>query len=209
MSSTFNLPFALLAAVILLPLIPAFIIFKLLPASADVSGPLQGFEIKLGGAFGAYFALVVLVLFTKNGIWDPAPPPPPPPAYQVWTVSGTIDDNTGTPLLSLAPGDVTLLPPSLTQQPGWFSIDIPVKPGQNGSTDYPTLEITPKGYVPQDVSLDPASPPPPGVTFDDAAHTVKINGLRLQPQPTATYNAAVPLNPAAPVVKNPPSGGGQ
>jgi hypothetical protein len=191
LSSSLNLPFALLAGVILLPLIPAFIIFKLLPASADVSGPLQGFEIKLGGAFGAYFALVVLILFTKNAIWDP-----PPPVYQVWTVTGTINDNGGSSISPLGEGDISLLPPSLSEQSGWFTIDIPVKPGQGGVADYPTLSISHPGYQSVYVNLNPASAPPTGVRFDAAAHTVNVTGLRLQPLPA--YTPAAPLNPGTP-----------
>lgn len=201
MSSTFNLPFALLAAVTLLPLIPAYIIFKLLPASADVSGPLQGFEIKLGGAFGAYFALVVLVLFTKNSIWDP----PPPPACQVWTVSGTIDDETGSPIAPLSWQDIQLQPPNPQEQNGWFSIRIPVQPGEI----YPLLTISHSGYQQVRVSLDPAATPPRGVTVDAKNGTVAINDLRLQPLPA--YKVVAPLNaipsgaPAGP--HNPPAGG--
>lgn len=50
-----------LAAILLLPLFPAFIIYKFLPASdTDVSGPYQGLSLKLKGAFAGYFLLVIV-----------------------------------------------------------------------------------------------------------------------------------------------------
>jgi uncharacterized membrane protein len=51
----------LLSAVVLLPLIPAFLLFKLLPSRAVVKGPLAGMNVSLGGAFGGYVALAVFV----------------------------------------------------------------------------------------------------------------------------------------------------
>src|SRR4051812_38777411 len=52
-----------LAAILLVPVIPAFIIYKFLPASdTDVSGPYQGLSLKLKGAFAGYFLLVIVGL---------------------------------------------------------------------------------------------------------------------------------------------------
>jgi hypothetical protein len=52
-----------LAAILLLPVIPAYIIYKFLPAGeTDVSGPYQGLSLKLKGAFAGYFLLVIVGL---------------------------------------------------------------------------------------------------------------------------------------------------
>jgi hypothetical protein len=50
----------LLAAVILIPLVPAFLLYKFLPSKAAVKGPLKGLQLNLQGAFAGYFALVLL-----------------------------------------------------------------------------------------------------------------------------------------------------
>jgi hypothetical protein len=56
-----------LAAVLLLPLIPAFLLYKFLPSKTSVSGPFKGLDIKLTGAFGGYFLLVL----TAIGVFFP------------------------------------------------------------------------------------------------------------------------------------------
>src|SRR5438128_4742058 len=55
--------FLILAAILIIPVIPAFIIYKFLPSSdTDVSGPYQGLSLKLKGAFAGYFLLVIVGL---------------------------------------------------------------------------------------------------------------------------------------------------
>jgi hypothetical protein len=56
-----------LAAVLLLPLIPAFLLYKFLPSKTNVSGPFKGLNLKLTGAFGGYFLLVL----TAIGVFFP------------------------------------------------------------------------------------------------------------------------------------------
>lgn len=52
-----------LAAILLLPLIPAYIIYKFLPESeTNVEGPYKKLNLKLKGAFAGYFLLVLLSL---------------------------------------------------------------------------------------------------------------------------------------------------
>ena len=61
--------FLVLAAILLLPLIPAFLIYKFLPASdTDVSGPYQGLSLKLKGAFAGYFLLVIVSLVLQYAV---------------------------------------------------------------------------------------------------------------------------------------------
>jgi hypothetical protein len=49
-----------LLAGFLIPLIPAYVLYKTLPAETSVTGPFQGFKINLSGAFGGYFLLVII-----------------------------------------------------------------------------------------------------------------------------------------------------
>ena len=54
---------AYLAALLFLPLFPAFILYKLLPSRATVAGPFRGLNLNLSGAFAGYFLLVLLTSF--------------------------------------------------------------------------------------------------------------------------------------------------
>ena len=66
MSTTYTFLY-ILAAVLLLPLIPAFLLYKFLPSRTSVGGPFKGLNIKLTGAFGGYFLLVI----TAIGVFFP------------------------------------------------------------------------------------------------------------------------------------------
>jgi hypothetical protein len=57
----------ILAGILLLPLIPAFILYKFLPSKATVTGPFKGLNLKLSGSFGGYFLLVLV----SSGIFFP------------------------------------------------------------------------------------------------------------------------------------------
>lgn len=188
MMALLDSPFAILVGMVLLPLVPAFLLFKLLPNTAVVGGPFHGFRIDLSGSFGAYFILLVLILSTKNSVWDPAP------TDQVWTVKGTVTDANGTPLAPLDEGDISLLPPSPQESNAWFTIDVPVRTLQGGVLDYPTLAIAHAGYQTMQLTLDPngAYPSGVGVSFNNTAREVQIKNLRLQALPA--YQGGAPLN---------------
>lgn len=60
-----------LLAGFLIPLIPAYILYKTLPAQTSVSGPFKGLTINLSGAFAGYFLLVLIAFaFTLKNIDD-------------------------------------------------------------------------------------------------------------------------------------------
>src|SRR4028118_480786 len=63
--------YLVLAAILLVPIIPAYILYKFLPQSdTDVSGPYQGLSIKLKGAFAGYFLLVIVGLALQYAIMN-------------------------------------------------------------------------------------------------------------------------------------------
>lgn len=66
--------FLALATILLLPLIPAYIIYKFLPAGkvadTDISGPYTGLSLKLKGAFAGYFLLVIVGLTLQYSIMN-------------------------------------------------------------------------------------------------------------------------------------------
>ncbi|HMB55049.1 MAG TPA: hypothetical protein VKU40_17155 [Thermoanaerobaculia bacterium] len=69
-----------MATVVLLPILPAFLLFKLLPKTDGwVGGMFQGLEFKFSGAFAGY----LLVLFVVRAYL-------PPPDLEIWTVQGRV-----------------------------------------------------------------------------------------------------------------------
>jgi hypothetical protein len=79
-------PIVILSVLALLPLVPAILLFKLLPGgTTEVEGPLAGLKVKLGGAFGGYVALTV---FLATFYWQALKPDAN--AIETWTVIGDV-----------------------------------------------------------------------------------------------------------------------
>lgn len=162
-----------------MPTIPAYLLFKALPASrGSVEGKLQGLEIKLGGAFAGYFALVLLVLYTHK-IWAPAP------AYEAWEAVGTITDDQG-PLKQISPANLNTSPKIFTVDDGAiFHVTFVGKPAPSGEgVQYPTLTINIYGYQELSVPLDPAklkeAPKEWGAQSDESKRQINFNSIRLK-----------------------------
>lgn len=69
-----------MAVVVLLPIVPAYLLFKLLPKTDGwVGGAFQGMEFKFSGAFAGY----LMVLWVAHGYLPPAD-------LEIWTVEGQI-----------------------------------------------------------------------------------------------------------------------
>ena len=136
---------------ILLPIVPAYLLFTTLPGKAAVAGPLKGFRINLSGAFAAYFSLVVLLLSTFS-LWNPAPPP------LKWTVVGqVVDAATSEPIPVI---ELRLTPPNQhTDGDGCFRMKFTTDLGDDAATMvYPRLVVIADGYKAGYVDLDPQSP---------------------------------------------------
>ncbi|MCU1245878.1 MAG: hypothetical protein JWN02_1788 [Acidobacteria bacterium] len=129
-----------LSALVLLPMIPAYLLFKLLPSRAVVGGPLAGMNVSLGGAFGGYF-VVMIFLATQYGsmIFRPT--------VRVWHVTGRVQ---------LAANDSdhdvhgTVFPPLVAVGVDKsFDILVPVADGQ----EMPKIALQAKDYELRTVDL--------------------------------------------------------
>jgi hypothetical protein len=183
-----------LAAMLLIPIVPAYVLFKALPSNADAEGPFQGLKVKLGGAFAGYF-VVLLVVFTLRNDWAP---PAPPPAYQVWQVQGTLLDPDGKPLGALLQDVIRIKPETFVNRGGGsFEVTVLAKPGPMGDAQLPTLDIAYQPYAEFPVSLDGESGGAASVHVarDDVRHVLKIvDPIRLQPL-TAYASTGTPPAP--------------
>lgn len=75
------------AVIVLIPMIPALILYAVLPSRATVSGPFKGLNIRLQGAFGGYFVLVLVVV---GVVMEQRLSDDPWPKYETWTVEGHV-----------------------------------------------------------------------------------------------------------------------
>jgi hypothetical protein len=167
--------FGTLCFVILLPIIPAFILFKALPATGSVDGKLQGLEIKLSGAFAGYFAVVLLIIMNHAVLM--------PVQYQAWTVTGQVQDENGQYVDPLAYTNIALEPNPLTPiSPGKFALTFYSSPTSGGAS--PTLSISKDDYETVCYSLDPSMPQTPGCsTVKATGNTIDVGTVVLKKLP--------------------------
>jgi hypothetical protein len=195
------MPLMILATVILLPILPAYLLFKALPSTAIVSGPLQGLNINLGGAFAGYFAVVLLVVASHN-ILFPAPTPP----YQVWEVTGQVtDEKTGNPIEPLSATDVVLVPPPLEPNvAGTFKLKFYSWLGPSGEIEFPRLAVGHAKYDSYNIDLNPGASN--GLVVTRNGHTIGINKipLRLTSQEYQPSNAQLRQVPYGTEISTPP-----
>jgi hypothetical protein len=198
-----------IAAIALIPLVPAFLLYRLLPpGQTNVSGPFRGLNINLTGSFAGYF--LVLLIITSFVVFlirrQPVPQVPPAYQYEVYTVTGTIDLKTGdtSPVLDHKQFTLSLAPPERAVGPdGSFSFDIPVRPDQTGQPAFPDLIVTYQdpNYETATVHLDDTSPYQQAFKIDCNRETKRIDitpAVTLGTNPPYHPNVvAEPYNPPA------------
>jgi hypothetical protein len=140
------------AAVTLLPLVPAYVLFKTLRSHARVTGPMAGLKVQLGGAFGAYF-IVFLVLFQGLGAEVSRF------QYHNWTVAGRVEFDTDGEKPN--PHHITtyMKPPLLPIEPdGKFEFTVPIQEFADGHIEWPTILLEMAGYEQGVIRLAPNLP---------------------------------------------------
>ena len=197
-----------IAVVVLVPLIPAFLLYKFLPhGRTEVGGPFKGLDIKLSGAFAGYFlvvlivtSLVVFLIKTKPVVPCPVCPTPPATQYEVYTVTGKVDleGDSKSPKIDSAQLTFSILPPERTVKPdGSFSLQIPVRPGQNGEPEFPDLIIghEDSAYDSATIPLDEKSPYKRQdftVVYNKVARTIVLKpAIRLTAATQAFHHQAI------------------
>lgn len=172
-----------LAAILLLPMIPAIAIYALLPSRTHVSGPFQGLTVRLAGAFAGYFLLVVVstgfVTSAERG-----------PRLETWTVVGRLGAAEGAMALDYNRVGFTLFPSPMrqTQRTGpeiAFHADVPVGRLGDGSLFFPfsALMIEHPGFEPESIELDQANAWADGipVEVEEGRRRFSVDQIKLAP----------------------------
>lgn len=146
------MPLLTLSVIVLLPIIPAALLFLVLPTKRDqstgqVTGKLYGLEIKVGGAFAGYL-IVLWVVLNKHEIWDPKP------SLEPWQVVGRLVASNGQAIPMSSPQDVAKAPPTeFVYKDGSFQFVVAA-----GSGNFPKLIFQHDGYKEANIPLDPNTP---------------------------------------------------
>jgi len=122
-----------LVAMIVLPLVPAWVLYKMLPErkgdNADVKGRLFGLNIKFSGAFAGYLVLVLFAWNFISNIQGKGPAVETGSQFEYFTVNGRVDVSTFNNYVSTHKSqDVLLSPPeSVFYSDGTFTIkNVPI-----------------------------------------------------------------------------------
>lgn len=188
-----NQALLVLAAVVILPLLPAFLLFKFLPSQGDASGPLQGLTIKFGGSFAGYLVVFLSLLYVR---------PVDALHYHTWTVSGTLafqhpeaeaDPNVNDVFVRIIPPRLTLL------NQGAFHWEIPVIETSDGRLQFPDLQLDLREYRGMTIPLGPDRPygsAAVALTYDEKARRITLAQpivmQSLKQGPAYTETKAVP-----------------
>jgi hypothetical protein len=192
---------------VLIPAIPAFVLYKWLPSTAEVSGPFQGLQLKLGGAFAGYFIVFMAVI----AFWKLQS------NYEVWKVSGwtNFEDDPGRDKTGVL---ISVVPSAKIQADGSFEINVLKQMDVDGAMNFPMLVLEQptedKRYTPAVVHLNDNAPNFPGshkktvskwyqwsrhISIDDAViitRTTTGPSNYMGNKPAPTPDAAAPTPPA-------------
>jgi hypothetical protein len=134
---------------VLLPIAPAFVLYKLLPSEGEASGPVKGLSVRFKGAFAGYLVVFMLVLYTT---------PTETNHYHTWTVEGRVTalPGAGEAIPNLNDLFIRIVPPRLgVMNGGVFSWEVPVVEDASGVLHFPDLQLDLRGYQGVTVALQP------------------------------------------------------
>lgn len=162
--------------ILLLPVVPAFVLFRFLPSSATAEGPLKGLNIKLGGAFAGYIVAVLVAWQIADSLLQPN-------WSDNWNVIAHIEfDRQSANHPPVGEALVVVRPPSAVIDPGG-TVQIPVaisRAPQNG-LGIQRLIVSYDGYEPVTVPLDASNAAVPTyggedyqVTFNNASRQIVV-----------------------------------
>lgn len=170
------MPAAYTLLIILVPLVPAFILFRFLRSTADVEGPLRGLHVKLTGPFAAYVVGVLLTSHIVANLMEPV-------LADTYTIVGNIqvdDAASGRP----SPREVVVVSrppdPSIADN-GGFQMKMAIPRSASTAPDLQQLVFSKSGYQTATVALytDRSQLASYGgedydITFDRQNHVIKI-----------------------------------
>ncbi len=178
--------------VVLLPLLPAILIFLMFPKAEMVAqGPLQGLSIRAGGAFGAYL-IILLVLMAWMSTTSLRRVP------RTWTIAANVivKDDQGRPIdpraLDKNRFSVSYTPTYIRAIPGKNGINIKVT-ATEVEGEIPAMTITYGNVGNAEINLEES-------TIKAVRHDLQnrydiITPLEIRPMPPVSFGDVSPVGP--------------
>ena len=165
----------------LLPILPAYLFFRLLPSTGNLEGTFQGMEIKLSGAFVGYFALFFVIIHYLKPIRD-LTITQPSQLIQVWNVEGQLTDEQGNGIEPLSKEDIQFQPDVLLlQRGGWFKATFTTQANPTATeTEFPALFLSHPDYIGRRIDLGSDSAYVDPGKRDEAKHLIFLKTVVLK-----------------------------
>ena len=173
--------YRLLLMLFLLPILPAYLFFKVLPSTGNLEGTFQGMGIKLSGAFAGYFALFFVIIHYLQPIRD-VTSPQPSQLIQVWDVVGQLTDEQGNGIEPLSKEDVQFQPDVLTLgKYGWFKATFTTQANTTATeTEFPALFLSHPDYIGTRIDLGSDSAYVDSGNRDEGKHHIVLKPVVLK-----------------------------
>jgi len=128
----------------LLPIIPAYLFFKVIPSkTSEVDGTFGSLKFKLSGAFAGYFLMVfILIMVFKDSLTHEE-------TWQIWEVDGTVEFANG--MGSPEAIKVCVNPPNLATMGDQFKLKVLKRPGHSGELEFPQLIVSHENFIPEEI----------------------------------------------------------
>ena len=173
----------------LIPIVPAFVLYKTLPSTAVVSGPFKGLTMQLSGAFGGYF-LLTLIAFGYLAAQ------PKPTTDELWEVRGKIVVPNGQPI-DMDQLKVRLVPTSFDLiGDGKFIVRVPAKRDASGKARFPTLVFEDPDHDTTSIDLNAENPhfgqELTKLSVDQEMRAISVNEVVLSPKKKDSYKPSGP-----------------
>lgn len=138
-----------MVAVVCLPVLPAFLLFKFLPSAGSAQGPLHGGKIRFTGAFAGYLVVFLSLLYVR---------PTESKHFHTWTVEGRVvfEQAPGEPEPNVNDVVARAVPPRLAVlNGGGFLWDVYVVESDDGRMHFPDLQFDLRGHRGMTLALGP------------------------------------------------------
>ena len=141
--------FLFMGIIIITPIIPAFIFFKIIPTEkSDVEGMFSGLKFKLGGAFAGYF----LIFFVLIMVWDTdLIKTEDEHAWEIWEIEGVVEFDGGEGSTSTL--QLSVDPPTFRPFGDKIKLRVLSELGHNNKMEFPIITVSHENFIPSYIEI--------------------------------------------------------